>query len=49
MEKKIAIVNEMVKNGYYLMGESVESFAARFTLDDLEMFLDAFLHRYKRV
>lgn len=43
--KKIEIVNELVKNGYHLMGESAESFAARFTLKDLEMFLDCYLHR----
>lgn len=43
--KKIEIVNELVKNGYHLMGESAESFASRFTLEDLEMFLDCYLHR----
>lgn len=45
MEKKIAVVTELVENGYHLMGESIESFAARFDLSDLEMFLDCFLHR----
>ena len=46
--KKIEIVNELVKNGYHLMGESAESFASRFTLEDLEMFLDCYLHRVCR-
>lgn len=45
IEKKIAVVIELVENGYHLMGESVEDFAKRFTLSDLEMFLDCFLHR----
>ena len=45
MEKKIEIVKALVENGYYLMGESVEDFASRFTVENLEMFLDAFLHR----
>lgn len=42
MNKKIKVVNELVKNGYHLMGESVEDFAERFTLEDLEMFLNYF-------
>lgn len=45
MKNKIEIVKALVENGYYLMGESVEDFANRFTVEDLEMFLDAFLHR----
>ena len=45
MNEKIKVVNELVKNGYHLMGESVEEFAERFDLKDLEMFLDCFLHR----
>ncbi len=42
MEKKIQIVKEMVENGYALFGESIENFAERFTLKDLEMFSKAF-------
>lgn len=45
MEQRIAVVSELVARGYHLMGESVESFAARFDLSDLEMFLDCFTHR----
>lgn len=42
MEKKIQIVKEMVKNGYILFDETIENFAKRFTLKDLEMFSTAF-------
>jgi len=45
MEKKIAIVNELVKSGYSLMGETIESFAARFNQSELEMFLECFKNR----
>lgn len=45
MKNKIEIVKALVENGYYLMGETVEEFADRFDVEDLEMFLDAFLHR----
>lgn len=47
MNKKIEVVTALVENGYFLMGETVEEFADRFTLEDLEMFLDAFLHRVR--
>jgi len=43
-EKKIAIVNEMVKEGYKLCGRTVEELASIFSLADLE----AFLESYKR-
>lgn len=42
MNEKIAVVKNLVANGYNLMGESVEDFAARFTLNDLQMFLNNF-------
>lgn len=42
MNEKITAVKTLVANGYNLMGESVEDFAARFTLNDLQMFLDSF-------
>ena len=45
MNEKIAVVNALVENGYKLMGETMESFAARFTLDNLLMFLECFLRR----
>ena len=39
-EKAIAIVQDMVNNGYHLFNETVEQFAARFNynLEVLEMF-----------
>ena len=42
MEKKIAIVNEMVANGYCLFNETAEQFAERFDLATLEMFAENF-------
>jgi hypothetical protein len=48
MEKKIAIVEKMVANGYHLLDESVESFASRNTLENLERFLQSFL-KYKGI
>ena len=45
MNEKIAVVNQLVENGYHLFNETVEQFAERFTLEDLKMFLNCFLHR----
>ena len=42
MEKKIAIVNTLVAEGYSLHGQSVESFAARWTEEVLLMVLESF-------
>ena len=47
MMNKIALVNELVANGYHLMGESIESFAERFDIKDLQMFLECFKNRIK--
>lgn len=48
MEKKIQIVKEMVENGYVLFDETIEHFAERFTLKDLQMFATAF-EEYKKL
>lgn len=45
MNEKIAIVTELVKEGYHLFDESIEDFAARFNKEDLEMFLECFRNR----
>ncbi len=42
MEKKIEIVKTLVAEGYSLMGESVESFASRWTEEVLQMVLESF-------
>jgi len=42
MDKKVAIVVEMVENGYCLFDESVEHFASRFDEATLLIFLSAF-------
>lgn len=43
--EKIAIVMEMVANGYHLFSETPAQFADRFTLEQLEFMRDCFLGR----
>lgn len=43
---KITVVLEMVEAGYYLADETPEHFAERFTLEEIQIFRDAFL-RYR--
>lgn len=47
MKEKIEIVTRMVENGYYLYDETIESFAARNTLQNLEYFEECFT-KWKR-
>ena len=44
-EQAIAVVKEMVENGYHLFDETIEEFAARFDYDveTLKMFKKSFL------
>lgn len=42
MTKK-EIINEMVRNGYHLMGRTVEWYEANFTVEELQSFLNRFL------
>jgi len=42
MEKKIEIVEWLVAHGYHLFGERPSSFAARFSLEQLEIFKKCF-------
>ena len=42
MEKKMAIITEMVENGYHLMGRTKEWFCENFTEQMLEKFRDNF-------
>lgn len=46
MEKKIEIVTEMVSLGYCLFGESIESFAGRWSEEVLQQGLASF-KKYK--
>lgn len=48
MTDKIAIINEMVKNGYCLFDETPEHFANRFDLPILEHFKKSF-YEYKGI
>lgn len=43
MEKKMAVVRDMVENGYHLMGWTVKEMAETFTLEELEDFRARFL------
>ena len=38
MEKKLEIINRMVKNGYHLMNRTAEEMASMFTVEELEAF-----------
>lgn len=42
MEKKMEIVEWLVAHGYHLFGERPTSFAARFSLEQLETFKECF-------
>ena len=42
MNEKMAIVNELVACGYYLMNRTAESMAEDFDIDTLKMFLENF-------
>lgn len=45
MLEKVAIVEELVENGYCLFDESVAHFAGRFSLEVLEMIKENFLRK----
>ena len=42
MQEKVKIVKRMVEMGYHLFNESVEQFAARNTLENLQYFEECF-------
>ena len=41
--KKLEIVMEMVAHGYHLFNETPQQFADRFTLEQLQFFLDCWM------